>query len=89
MTDLGHGWPKNWSRVDLGSPGEVRFWAKKLNTSTERLTQVVNKVGPMADDVAKELGRIPFLQLPSAVPYLRRFANWSATYFARRRTGTP
>jgi len=44
-------------RIGLSEDYEVRDWAKKFSVSEERLRQAVKKVGPMAKDVAKELGK--------------------------------
>jgi len=42
-------------RVSLDQDYERRDWAAKFGVSDERLRQAVDKVGPMADDVEREL----------------------------------
>jgi hypothetical protein len=37
-------------------PEALRFWAKTLETETTRIQKAVKKVGPLLDDVKKELG---------------------------------
>jgi hypothetical protein len=44
-------------RINTGEDYEVRDWAKKFGVSEDRLRQAVQKVGPMAKDVAKALGK--------------------------------
>ena len=45
------------SRINVNEDYELRDWAKRLEVSPEKLKEAVNKVGPMADDVRKELGK--------------------------------
>jgi hypothetical protein len=44
-------------RIDVSQDYECRFWSEKWGITPEELKRVVAKVGPMADDVARELGR--------------------------------
>jgi hypothetical protein len=44
-------------RINTSEPYEVRDWAKKFGVSEERLVKATQRVGPMAKDVAKELGK--------------------------------
>jgi hypothetical protein len=44
-------------RINVNEPYELRDWAKKFGVSEEALTAAVTKVGPMAKDVAKALGK--------------------------------
>ncbi len=44
-------------RINLYEDYEVRHWSERLGVSTDRLKAAVQKVGPMVDDVAKELGK--------------------------------
>ena len=37
-------------------PEALRFWAKTLETKETRIQKAVKKVGPLLDDVKKELG---------------------------------
>jgi hypothetical protein len=43
-------------RINVNEDYELRDWAKRLGVSPEELKAAVRKVGPMADDVRKELG---------------------------------
>lgn len=42
-------------RISLSDDYEVRDWSAKFGVTPERLRQAVEKAGPMADDVAREL----------------------------------
>lgn len=42
-------------RISLSEAYEVRDWAEKFAVSEDRLRAAVAKVGPMADDVEREL----------------------------------
>jgi hypothetical protein len=44
-------------RINTSEAYEVRDWAQKLGVSEEALKAAARKVGPMAADVAKELGK--------------------------------
>ena len=44
-------------RINVNEDYELRDWAKTLGVSPEELKAAVAKVGPMADDVRKELGK--------------------------------
>ena len=44
-------------RVNINEPYELRDWSQKFGVSPERLAEAVTKVGPMAKDVAKHLGK--------------------------------
>lgn len=44
-------------RINVGEDYELRDWSKKFGVSPERLKAAVQKVGPMADDVWRELGK--------------------------------
>lgn len=43
-------------RISLSQDYEVRDWAKKFGVTENALRQAVERVGPMADDVQRELG---------------------------------
>lgn len=43
-------------RIDVSEEYECRYWSEKFGVSPEELKRAVQKVGPMADDVAQELG---------------------------------
>ena len=44
-------------RVNVGEGYELHDWSKKFGVSPERLKAAVHKVGPMVDDVRRELGK--------------------------------
>ena len=41
----------------MGESYEVRDWSKRLYVSEDELKAAVKKAGPMANDVAKALGK--------------------------------
>jgi len=43
-------------RINTGEEYELRDWSKKFGVTPEQLKDAVKKVGPMADDVKRELG---------------------------------
>jgi hypothetical protein len=45
-------------RIDVQQDYELRYWSGKFGVSEDQLKAVVQKVGTMADDVARELGKI-------------------------------
>jgi hypothetical protein len=44
-------------RIDVSQDHECRYWSAKFGVSAAELRRAVQEVGPMADDVARELGR--------------------------------
>jgi hypothetical protein len=48
--------PPDPTRVDVDSPQALRFWAGTLNKSGSQIREAVKKVGPMLEDVKRELG---------------------------------
>jgi hypothetical protein len=44
-------------RINVNEDYELRDWSKSLGVSPDRLKEIVKKVGPMVDDVRRELGR--------------------------------
>jgi hypothetical protein len=44
-------------RINMNEDYELRDWSQKFGVTPERLKAAVAKVGPMAADVAKHLGR--------------------------------
>lgn len=42
-------------RIDISQDDECRDWAERFNVSEKTLRDVVAKVGPMADDIQREL----------------------------------
>jgi Protein of unknown function (DUF3606) len=43
------------SKINMHEPREVKYWAKELGVSKERLQEVADKVGNAASAVRKEL----------------------------------
>jgi hypothetical protein len=44
-------------RINLHEQWEIDYWTDKWSISREQLEKAVAKAGPMAADVAKELGK--------------------------------
>lgn len=44
-------------RINRKEDFEVEGWARRLGVSPQELKRVMKKVGPMVDDVKKELGK--------------------------------
>ena len=44
-------------RINVHEDYELRYWSQKFGVSHDRLKTAVKKVGDMADDVARELGK--------------------------------
>jgi len=44
-------------RIDVSEDYECRYWSEKFGVSADELKRVVGRVGPMADDVARALGK--------------------------------
>jgi hypothetical protein len=44
-------------RVNMSEDYEVEYWTSKWGVSRDHLAAAVKKAGPMAADVAKELGK--------------------------------
>jgi HAMP domain-containing protein len=49
--------PADRTRINLHRDYEARYWSEKFNVARDELESVVKKVGVMADDVERELGR--------------------------------
>ena len=45
------------TRINVKEAYELRDWSTKFGVSADELKAAVKKVGPMADDVKKELGK--------------------------------
>ena len=43
-------------RINLSEDYEVRDWAKKFGVTEDALRRAADRVGPMAEDVRRELG---------------------------------
>jgi hypothetical protein len=48
--------PSDPAKIDAENPEALRFWARTLETKEDRIRQAVSRVGPMLDQVKKELG---------------------------------
>lgn len=44
-------------RINVNEDYELRDWSDKFGVTPDELKEAVEKVGPMADDVRKELGK--------------------------------
>jgi hypothetical protein len=44
-------------RVNTSEPYEITYWTHKWNVTPEQLRAAASKVGPMANDIARELGK--------------------------------
>ncbi len=44
-------------RINVSEDYELRDWSKSLGVTPEKLKEAVQKVGPMVDDVKRELGK--------------------------------
>ena len=49
--------PADRARIALGEQHEVQYWSKELGLSADELRDVVKRVGPMASDVRRALGK--------------------------------
>jgi len=45
------------SRINANQDHELQYWSEKWDVSRDQLRKAVEKVGPMAADVARELGK--------------------------------
>lgn len=43
-------------RINLSEDYEVRDWAKKFGVTEDALRRAAERVGPMAEDIRRELG---------------------------------
>jgi hypothetical protein len=49
--------PADRSRIDVNETYELEYWTKSLGVSPQQLKDSVKRVGPMADDVRRDLGK--------------------------------
>jgi hypothetical protein len=45
-------------RINLSQAHEVKYWTKALGVTEQRLREVVQRVGSMAENVRRELGKM-------------------------------
>ncbi|HVW75784.1 MAG TPA: DUF3606 domain-containing protein [Rhizomicrobium sp.] len=45
------------SRINVHEDYELRYWTEKWNVTADQLREAVRAVGPMAADVARQLGK--------------------------------
>jgi hypothetical protein len=45
------------SRININEDYEVEYWTRRLGVSRDQLVRAVHKVGPIAADVLRELGK--------------------------------
>lgn len=55
--DLTNRGPADRARVNINEAHELRYWSEKFGVSENALKAAVDRVGPMAADVAKALGK--------------------------------
>ena len=55
MDDKSKAGPQDAQRVNVNEDYELRDWAKRFGVTKEQLKKAVEKVGPMAKDVEREL----------------------------------
>jgi hypothetical protein len=48
---------KDRTRIDLNDDHDLRYWSRRLNISRTDLKRAVDKVGVVAADVARYLGK--------------------------------
>jgi hypothetical protein len=48
--------PPDPAKIDAANPDALRFWARTLETSEDKIRRAVAKVGPMLEQVKKEPG---------------------------------
>jgi hypothetical protein len=48
--------PPDPTRIDVEDPRALGFWARTLSRPAEDIRAAVRKVGPMLEDVKRELG---------------------------------
>lgn len=48
--------PADRERVNVSEEHERRYWSEKFRVTPDELKQAVEKVGPMVEDVRRELG---------------------------------
>ena len=44
------------SRINMGEPSEIAYWAKSLGVTKERLIEAIEKVGDDVQAVRREVG---------------------------------
>jgi hypothetical protein len=44
-------------RINTSEDYEVRYWTERFGVTADQLKEAVRKVGPMVDDVARQLGK--------------------------------
>ncbi|HEY6027005.1 MAG TPA: DUF3606 domain-containing protein [Pseudolabrys sp.] len=57
MTDNKSKTAADRKRIDVSEDYECRYWSEKFGVSADELKRTVERVGPMADDVARALGK--------------------------------
>ena len=57
MTDNKSKTAADRKRMDVNEDYECRYWSQKFGVSADELKRTVARVGPLADDVARALGK--------------------------------
>ncbi|HVL36267.1 MAG TPA: DUF3606 domain-containing protein [Burkholderiales bacterium] len=48
--------PPDPTQIEAGKPEALTYWARTLETDEDRLRRAVRRVGPLVEDVKRELG---------------------------------
>lgn len=48
--------PADFTQIDPGTPENLHYWARTLETDPDKLKRAIAKVGPVLETVKKELG---------------------------------
>jgi hypothetical protein len=49
--------PADDKRVNVHEPCELQYWSNKFGVTHDQLIDAVRQVGPMVDDVKRQLGK--------------------------------
>ncbi|HTI86301.1 MAG TPA: DUF3606 domain-containing protein [Alphaproteobacteria bacterium] len=56
-SDLRDRGQRDRDRIDIEDEYDIRHWSQRFNVSADKLKAAVDKAGPVAEDVAKALGK--------------------------------
>ena len=57
--DLRRKKPEDPNKVNINQDWELEYWSKKFGITIYQLKKIVEKVGPMVNDIIKELKKCP------------------------------
>jgi hypothetical protein len=55
---MGNRTPQDQSLINTENAAELRYWAEKWGVSAHQIVEAVRRVGPVADEVAAEIGEL-------------------------------